>query len=815
MKHLFTLLFLTGLIFQLQAQNEKFKIEGTLLDSISQKPVEFAAVGLWQNNKPIDGTLTDEKGRFKFSEKTAGTYKLMVSFIGYKPMSIENVQVKENLQLGTIKLTGDTKVLDEVTITGQAALVEDKIDKLVYNADKDISNRSGSAEDVLRKVPMLAVDLDGNVSLRGSQNIKVLIDNKPSSIFAASIADAIKQIPADQIKSIEVITSPGAKYDGEGTAGIINIITKKNSLAGINGSVSVGVGYMGSNGFGNLNLRDKKWGLSFQGGGRWSYNTLTDGLNTRTSYVNNIPTYLTQTDNNSAWRNHANYSVSFDYDLSKKSSLTLAYRNRSGNNRSLGTQHTLLQDANRATIREFERYIDNDRTNYTNSVDLTYIKLFDKPDQELSFLAQWSENNRDENYTAEQNEAPYEKSLNTGLDREITIQGDYTHPLTKKIKWEVGGKGILRTVTSLGSFSYYDANLKAYAPFPARDNYLNYSQDVVSGYSSFDFNLPKKFGFQIGARYEQTLIDATFKEVANADIPNYTTILPNIKLTKAFGKSKATRLRLSYSQRIQRPSIRYLNPYIDYSNSNDISFGNPYINPEMVDQYELTYSTFFKANSINVSLFHRGTDNSITSVRYIERINEQDITKTTYANIGIDKSYGLNTSLQLQPTPKLRIGGGFDALYVYLDNKVITNTGWNFSYRANAAYNFSKGWGMQFFGFMRSPSIELQGKRGAFNFYSLAAKKDLKNKKGSFGIGIENPFTKAMVVRSYFEDTQNPAFSFSNENVRNIYRRSVRVDFQYRFGKMDANGNGLFNKKKNISNDDIKGSSDKSNEPNS
>jgi outer membrane receptor protein involved in Fe transport len=610
---------------------------------------------------------------------------------------------------------------------------------------------------------------------------------------------------------VEVITSPGAKYDGEGTAGIINIITKKNTLAGITGNVSLGVGYLGSFGFGNLSLRDKKWGVSLRGGGRYSYNVRTDGFNNRTSSVNGTPTFLRQLDDNQSWRNFANYAFTFDYDFSKKSSLTLSYQNRFGNSRSDGTQNTITENANQQVVRQFSRLVDNNRDNVTNTVDLTYIKKFENPDQEFNILAQWSENNRIENFDANQqftfpqDNVVRERSRNDGVDREITLQLDYVQPLGKKVKWEMGAKGILRKVTSDGDF-FIAMGESGFVPVPNRENFLDYNQDVISAYSSFTVQLPKDFGLQAGLRFERTLINADFKDVPNADIPDYDNFLPSINLTKKFNKRH--QFRLSYTQRIQRPSIRFLNPFVDYSNPNDISFGQPTLNPELVDQFEVNYNTFVKANSINVSVYHRMADNSISQVQDIVRIGEVDVTQTTFGNIGLDRNIGSNISLQLQPTKKLRIGGGFNAYYVYLDNRVLSNEGWNFSYNANASYSFKNDWAAQFFGFLRSPTVTLQGLRGAFNFHTFSVKKGFKNKKGSVGLGIENPLAKAIVIRSNFEDNTSPDFSFTQENVRNIYRRSIRVDFQYSFGKMDATGRGLFRKRKSVDNNDLKGGGD-------
>ncbi|MFB0945728.1 MAG: TonB-dependent receptor, partial [Spirosomataceae bacterium] len=310
-------------------------------------------------------------------------------------------------------------------------------------------------------------------------------------------------------------------------------------------------GYLGSFGFGNLSLRDKKWGISLQGGGRYSYNVRTDGYNNRTSFVNGTPTFLEQLDNNDSWRNYANYAVTFDYDFNKKNSITLAYRNRFGNSRSEGTQNTTTKDADKQIVRQFERFVDNNRDNVTNTVDFTYIKKFENPDQEFNILAQWSENNRIENFDSKLNNVAFERSFNDGIDREVTLQLDYVQPLGKKAKWEMGAKGILRTVTSDGTFSEFRDN--QYVRRPDRENFLNYDQDVVAGYSSFTVQLPKDFGLQAGVRFERTLINADFKDVPDAEIPNYDNFLPSINFTKKF--NKVHQFRLSYTQRIQRPSI--------------------------------------------------------------------------------------------------------------------------------------------------------------------------------------------------------------------------------------------------------------------
>ncbi len=248
-------------------------IRGTVVDSTqTTKAVEFASVALYSpaSDKPVIGGTADEKGQFILPNVAPGTYKLMITFVGFGNKVMDNIVLTkgQNLDLGKVKLGSSVKTLAEVTVTAQAAVIEEKVDRLVYNADKDISAKGGDATDILRKVPLLSVDLDGNVSLRGNSNIRVLINNKPSTIVASSVSDALKQIPADQIKTVEVITSPSAKYDAEGTGGVINIITKKNSLQGLNLNVDAGVGNRGANLSLNGGYRKGKVGVTVGGFGR-------------------------------------------------------------------------------------------------------------------------------------------------------------------------------------------------------------------------------------------------------------------------------------------------------------------------------------------------------------------------------------------------------------------------------------------------------------------------------------------------------------------------------------------------------------------
>ncbi|MEO6850482.1 MAG: carboxypeptidase regulatory-like domain-containing protein, partial [Mucilaginibacter sp.] len=243
------------------------RISGTLVDSVTKKPLDYASVSIFRSTgkSPLNGVLTDEKGNFKLDGIHPGSYKLRIVYVGYPEKFVDGIVTtdsKPDNNVGIVIISPSAKALKEVQITGQGALIENRIDKIVYNAEKDLSSAGGNATDILQKVPLVSVDINGNVSLRGDQNVRVLINGKPSGATSASLSDVLKTIPADQIKTIEVVTSPSAKYDAEGSAGIINIITKQKNISGISGSVSGGMGTRQNNGNLNLNYNKNRFSLS-------------------------------------------------------------------------------------------------------------------------------------------------------------------------------------------------------------------------------------------------------------------------------------------------------------------------------------------------------------------------------------------------------------------------------------------------------------------------------------------------------------------------------------------------------------------------
>lgn len=796
-------------------------ISGTVLDAANQQEVGFATITLNDpaTGKAVDGTLADEKGKFTIPKVGAGTYQVVITFIGYETRTIDNVKVTEkdkNVELGELKINSSAIALKAVEIQTQRALVEEKVDRTVYNAENDASNRGSDASDVLRKVPMLSVDLDGNVSLRGNQNIKVLINNRPSTITAGSVADALKQIPGDLIKSVEVITSPSAKYDAEGSAGIINIILKKNNLSGGSLGIDTGIGLRGTNLGLNGSYRVGKMGFSLGGFGRTGYNTPGSFENAQTTTNAAGEQILTLQNADTRMNNlFGRYSFGWDYDINEKNYInsSVMYGTQNGHSfqDDLLTQ-SFLNNVPRSTLDQNAEIKNNSGT---VDVNVNYTHLFDKPQQELSVLTQFSRNNRTNDFlNTTLNPDAFTparlKNLNESSNQESTVQIDYQNPIGKTQLVEVGVKGIMRRVSS--DFQRFTAEAEGDFVRSANaqlNNVFNYNQNVMGSYLSYTLTTAKQYSLKVGGRYEYTQIDADFKnnlETAQ-DIPSYGVLVPSLNLSKKLKGGNT--VKASYTRRIQRPSLQFLNPAVQIANSNfgasgstkSITQGNPDLDPEYTNNVELGYSAFIKRTSLNFSVFARNTNNSIQSIRDVVGL---DTVRTTYANIGQENAYGFSINGNVN-VGKLMLMGGTDTYYAVINNNVAdpiynaSNKGWVYNLRAFGSYNLGQGWGLQGFGFYRGRQVQLQGYQGGFGIYSLNVKKDINDKKGSIGFGAENFFTTTIKVKS---EQTSPIFSQKSTNV--LHNLNLKVNFSYRIGKM-TNEKAPRKSRKSVSNDDLKG----------
>ncbi len=766
------------------------KISGILTDSTSGKPVEYATVALINatTGKPVDGAISDGRGKFTLKNLPEGDFKLQYSFIGYQTRNSESVKLTKNsdLNLGSVILAPDVRLLGEVTVTGQRAMIEEKVDRLVYNAEKDLTARGGDASDILRKVPMLSIDLDGNVSLRGSSNIRVLINNKPSTIVAASVADALKQLPADLIKTVEVITSPSAKYDAEGSAGIINIVTKKNTLRGVTLNGDIGGGTRGSNIGLNGSYRQGKLGLTLGGFGRAMYNRSSSTLDQSTMTKAGTQRSLQQASSSDSPL-FGTYTLGGDYDLKPNESISASVR--------FGTRN-FVQQQNQVT----DMYLNNlytSRTNrdvasknLSNSIDanLDYVHTY-KPQQELSLSAQLSRANVTNDFTANYLNGGNEilrrqQNLNDNTNKEMVLQADYQTPLGTRMLIETGAKGTIRQVNSQYSYLLATGNTNVFLPdLTNPSGSLDYQQSVQAGYLSYTYASRTKYTVKAGARYEHTIIDAYGSDGKRLAIPDYGNLVPSINVSKPV--SQNTTLKAAYNRRIQRPGLQQLNPNVNTANPQNIVRGNPLLKPELTDNLELSLSTTIKKVYLNASVFGRRSANAINQIR--SPYDSTGAILTTFGNVGLEQTVGSNIFANVQLTSKWSLNGGVDMYYRTLEGQVTglngqsvtqSNSGFVIGGRLMTQIMFGKGWGMQANTFFSGPQVQLQGQQGGMYMYSLGVRRDFANKQGSIGLATEN-FLGGQVMTSTFSSA-----TLQQETVNRRYNQNIKLTLNYRIGKM-------------------------------
>ena len=792
-----------------QSPKGSAKLIGYVVDSSQTKAVEFASIALYNKatGKAVDGTVADEKGKFTLTKLVAGQYKALITFVGYRTKTIDSLAVSDGqtLDIGVVKLSSSVKMLNEVTVIGQGALIEEKVDRLVYNADKDITAKGGDASDILRKVPLLTVDLDGNVSLRGSQNIRVLINNKPSTIIASSVADALKQIPADQIKTVEVITSPSAKYDAEGSGGIINIITKKNSLQGLNLNIDSGVGNRGSTLSLNGSYRKGKAGFTLGGFGRGIYNTKTETNLEQTSQSNGVSTLTRQTGKGNSNGLFGQYNLGFDYDLAKNQSITAGVRYGVRNFANRQDLVTRLF-TNNISSPGINRNVDAKNLSGTVDMNVDYLHTF-KPQQEWSVSTLYSRtdltNNFDANLFNDANTlVSRQRNLNSNINQEFTLQTDYQTPIQKNQLIEFGGKAIFRQVNSDYRYLYGGPAGELLTQNNNTLGALLYNQNIAAGYTSYTYTTKKRYTFKGGLRYEHTFIDASTKEGGPIGIGDYGVLVPSVNASKTYN---GTTVKLGYNRRIQRPGLQQLNPNFNASNPQVITVGNPALRPELTDNFELGLSRTIKKTFINATFFGRVTDNAITQISRPSDTLRGAIV-TTYQNIGRQRAFGTNIFANVAITSKINVGVFFNGFYTNLTGQAmgergvsqeLTNDGFNVSGGSMASAQFGNGWGVQAFGFMQGNTVQLQGTQGGFGFYTVGVKKDIANKKGSIGLAAENFLSNRFNIHTVLNSPQ-----FSQVNDVYLYNRGIRLTFTYKIGKMTMDAPRK--KAKSVNNDDVK-----------
>lgn len=648
------------------------------------------------------------------------------------------VNVYSQQQLDSILSAKRTKSLHEVVITTRAPTIENKTDRIIYNVATDITSQGGVATDVLKKVPQVTVDIDGNVELQGNPNIRFLINGKPSSMFGNSLADALASIPASQIKSIEAITSPGAKYDAQGTGGIINIVLKDNRMQGMNGNISLSAGTRLENGSVNLNFRKNKFGTNVFFSGNEQLTSHTPS--TRYRHTFDTGSDLTQETNTDFSRKAYQTGISFDYG-NLSGGLSYAFFG----NRSIAA----------TTQQPGDILFTSDTRNRTGSVDWN-IAYHTKS---LSFLYSGS------------NGSPYTsfvqgitRSWTPGTDLQQNFAVDYSFK-----PFEAGVKVILHNFN----------NTATSVPDSTQSYVFDYRMNIYAAYISSKFSLFHTLDVVAGARYEYTTI-------AMGNIPSYGEFLPSVNISRQLAHDQS--IKLAFTRRIERPD-KELNPFVNLSDPYNITMGNPYLKPEIGNNFELGDNrNLTNGGNVYIALMERINTNDLKSyTTYYPTFQVgdslyKDVTVTTRENIGEEYNTGLIITSSLPLTKHLNLR---ENLMVYnkhvvnnVDNGNRTN-GLSWRLNMNAAYTLPADLVAEVFGEYRSAWNSIQGRVPQSITYTLAFRKMCWHKNASIGLITTNPFSP--YIRQLTTITTD---KYTGTYLRLVPYRSFGISMTYKFGKL-------------------------------
>ncbi|GIQ61163.1 TonB-dependent receptor [Flavobacterium collinsii] len=650
MKQLFLLIILF-LGFEGMTQTNEFTLKGKVVDSKTKQSLPYVTVILQSSNQDKRTVSSDKNGMYVF-KSPPGNYQLRIEFMSYKPSVVNTFSLQKDLVLKDVLLEEEINQLNEVNVVAEKSAVELKLDKKVFNVGKDILSKGGSANDILNNVPSVNVDIAGVVSLRGNNGVTVLINGKPSMLTANN---GLSQISAANIEKVEVITNPSAAYEAQGSAGIINIVLKKNSMQGFNGSLQVGVGNPANHNLNaNVSYKTEKVNLFSNIGYRY-IDVYASNRQFQQNTNNNVVTTLHQYDDNKRNNSIYNIYIGGDYYINAKNTLTGSYYHDRNNNNYKTTYTYRYSNAAQTTdsiINRFENY--KEPKNY-NALELNYVKTFDKKDKKWTTSLQYDFWNDDENqYIDQQKTLPYEPEVSNLYTRDIEssndifIKSDFVNPIGENSKIEMGIRSDLRALRS-DYYTILDEVLQ-----DQFTNKLKYDENLYSAYFQFGSKI-KKFNYLVGLRTELSDIKIADTKNTFSNTKNYINLFPTLHLV--YNLTEKTDLQLSYSKRINRPRFWQLNPFSGLSDLRNLTVGNPDLNPMFTNSFELTLLAKRGKFSINPSVYYQHTTNFF---EYILQRTAENYFVTTPVNLDTEDRYGVEVSSTYSPANWLRLSLDFN-----------------------------------------------------------------------------------------------------------------------------------------------------------
>ena len=769
--------------------SQNFTLSGKVIDKQTKTPLEYCTISILDSNtnQLVEGGITNTDGSFSI-EVTKGTYTVLIDYISFESKKIETLAIDSDKDLGTVLMEINTQQLENVVVRGKTE-VEIRLDKRIYNVGKDLTIRGGTVSDVLDNVPSVTVDIEGNVALRGDQNVRILINGKPSSLVGVSGGEALRQLPAESIDKVEVITSPSARYEAEGSAGIINIILVKNKFGGFNGSLSSNIAYPKSFGIsGNLNYRTKKYNLFLNSG----YN---NGTSIGNSYYKSE--FLKPEGNDELIENRVfdrnrvgwNTNAGIEYFITEKSSLTTSLFLSDRDNNNLATNQLFSTDFGLETI-ETLRQEKEDEVSNTFEFNMNFNHNFNDDGHKLSIDFQKENSEEIEDGDVFVNEIapnPNKKMGETVLTDEtfdqILFQADYVNPFSESGQFEAGFRTVLKDRVIL----YELTNEVTSGNFEINtdlSNTLEYQENIYAVYSQYG-NKVGKFSYFFGLRFEQTDITINQK-TGNQEVKNsYGDLFPTINLSYELTDSQS--ITLGFNRRISRPRGRYINPFPSRSSATNLFQGNPNIQPSYSNGLDLGYLKRWDQISLNGSVyFTRQTD---VFIFILEDTGDKTMVGETLVpilrrypiNLASQNRYGFELNSSASISKKWRVNGNINFFANDLkgshNGKIYDKKSASWSGRLSNTLTLPKKIDWQTNVFYRGPREDAQNKSKGFASVSTAISKDVLKDDGTITFRISDVF-----------NSQRRRSNLLTENVKNYnefqWREpSYTLNFTYRFNE--------------------------------
>lgn len=751
-------------------------IRGKVIDSSTKKPIDYANITVFnkKDSAIVNGAVSDENGNFLIKGIVQGNYYSKISFIGYKTFVVNSINISSKnklVNLGTINITSTAVKLGAVVVKADKDMVVTNLDKQVVNVEKDLSSAGGTALDVMQNIPALTVDIDGNISLRGNSNVTILVDGKPTGLAGLNSSDVLTSIPASSIKSVELVTNPSAKYDPDGTAGIINIVLKKKSNLGFNGVFNLNAG-TGNKYTGGTNFNYRTGDLNFFGdiaGRVFDFNRT--GISNRTNFYSGNTSYLNQNSSSQNNFNMANVNLGSEYlfDDYNTLSLSLQYRNFHMNNS--GDIYNYMLNNQSDLQNYFTDYSTGDRNVKAMNYSLDYKREYDEKGKELTASIMYtgigmnSTSGTNYNYfLTDGNQSSIPPSLinNTynNTHNMLILQSNFIQPLDDKNRIEAGFKSSISDLGMDYNFFNLDPNSNAWVNNELRSNNFDYKEQIHALYGIYT-GASDNFKFQGGIRSEYAITDSKLLNEGISYKNNYLSFYPSVFL--AYDFTPLQEFKVSYSRRVDRPRPWQINPFTNYSDSLNLSYGNPNLQPEYTNSYEMGYSTIFFDFNIYTSLFLKQTNGMITE---ISNLGTNGITETTYENISSQNNYGTEVLVNGKLFPWWSLNANASYFRTDINDPVLVTGTSNFSYswtgRINSTWSLDKTLSLQISSTYNSPVVRPQGKTDAIYFTDVALKKDFMNGDLSVNLRLSDIFN----TRKYSSETYGNGFTLFNTGQR-------------------------------------------------